>query len=164
MYRRHHRAPIYASASAWRGSMNDKFRQTLGDRRSFRRSMRYSALALIRVRQLLPHPRHSLRPISIRGAGSAILLNARSALSSLSVVTLVTRSPRVTCGMQVSTHAERAGAGAAAGEPTDSSCQLRARAREPWRDGTIVDFFAGPNSVFPYDRRQSSDSRYELSD
>lgn len=66
------------------------------------------ALALIRVRQFLPRPRRSLRPISIRGAGSAILLNARTTLSGLSVVILVTRSPRVTCGTQVSTHAERA--------------------------------------------------------
>lgn len=63
--------------------------------------------------------------LNIRGRKCDIIKRLLRAL--LSVVTLVTRSPRVTCGTQVSTHDRangRPGAGATAGEPADSSCRL----------------------------------------
>lgn len=47
--------------------------------------------------------------LNTRSRKCDIIKRSRSALSGLSVVTLVTRSPRVTCGTQVSTHAGRAG-------------------------------------------------------
>lgn len=128
------------------------------------------ALALIRVRQLLPHPRRSLRPISIRGAGSAILLNARTTLSGLSRSLLWLRARRGSLAGHrwVHTLSERASerasgrAGAAAGELADSSCRLRARVSRS--ETGIASLFASPNSVFPTTDANPLDSWYELSD
>lgn len=114
------------SLARGRGSMNDKFRRTT------------QRLAVVSpVDHAIKSARDgglcrilSLGPISIRGAGSAILLNARSPRSQASRSLLWLRARRGSLA-QVSTHGERAQVQLQVSLPTaavGSAC-ARARAR-----------------------------------